>query len=198
MNVVESIGPIESIESNESTATNEVCSVCYELCHHKTECNHLLCKTCFGKLEIKQCPICRNVLKKRIDVLDILIEEMNGGCVFELIRQKRADQLEEWLIQRPEDTCLTKIFGQTLLHEACIYASEDCVKMLIKRGANVRATNEMGLTPLHLACANKNVEIVCELIKAGADKYAKTSANNTPLDHAKMWNTENIFTAYLC
>ena len=173
-------------------SSTEVCSVCYELCHHKTECNHLLCKTCFNKLVTKECPICRNVLKKQVDML------VNRGCIFKLIRQKRADQLEEWLIQHPQNVRLTKIFGQTLLHEACIYASEDCVKLLIKYGADVRATNEMGLTPLHLACGNKNVEIVCELIKAGADKYAKTSANNTPLDHAKMWKTDNIFIAYLC
>lgn len=186
--------PIESTAKTE-VCSNEVCKVCY---NNNTLCSHILCKTCFNKLETKECPVCKYVLKKQVDVLDILIEEMNGGCVFEFIKQKRADQLEEWLIQHPQNVRLTKIFGQTLLHEACIYASEDCVKLLIKYGADVRATNEMGLTPLHLACGNKNVEIVCELIKAGADKYAKTSANNTPLDHAKMWKTDNIFIAYLC
>ena len=192
----ESIESIESIEPIESTATNEVCQVCYN--NNNTLFSHVLCKTCFNKLETKECPVCKYVLKKHVDMLDILMEELNGGCVFELIKQKKADQLEEWLIQRPEDIRLTKALGQTLLHEACICASEDCVKLLIKYGADVRATNAMGLTPLHLACGNKNVEIVCALINAGADKYAKTSANNTPLDHAKMWDTDNIFASYLC
>ena len=181
-------------------STNEICPVCYDQCDNKTICNHILCKTCFNSLVTKQCPICRNSLTNeiKVDVFDILIEEMNGGYAFELIKQNKVAQLEEWLIQHPADIGITKMFGQTLLHEACVYAQESCVKILIKNGADVCATNNMGVTPLHLACGNPNIEIVSELIKAGADKYAKTNANNTPLDHAKMWKTDNIFNEYLC
>lgn len=189
---------IESNVSNVSNESNECCTVCYEKCTKKTICNHLLCETCFTKLTTKQCPICRHVLTKQIDVLDVLIEEMNGGYPFKLVQQKKVDQLEEWLIRYPTNVNITKMFEQTLLHEACIYASEDCVKMLIKHGANVRATNSMGLTALHLACGNRNVEIILELLKAGADKYVKTNADNTPLDVAKMWKTDNIFYEHLC
>ena len=186
--------------NNESTdvSSNKVCPVCYEKCSNKTICNHTLCNECFTKLTTKKCPICRHLLTNQIDVLDILIEEMNSCYPFKLIQQKRVAQLEEWLIRDPTNVNITKMFEQTLLHEACIYASEDCVKMLIKHGANVRATNSMGLTPLHNACGNRNLEIVLELLKAGADKSVKTSANNTPLDHAKMWKTDNIFYEYLC
>ena len=76
-------------ESIESTATNEVCSneVCKVCYNNNTLCSHILCKTCFNKLETKECPVCKYVLKKQVDVLDILIEEMNGGCVFEFVKQ---------------------------------------------------------------------------------------------------------------
>ena len=85
----------------------------------------------------------------------------------------------------------------TLLHDACIYAKYDCVKILIKYGADVNAANCMGLTALHFACGNQNIDIVVALLAAGANKYAKTQAHQTPLDHSKIWKTNHLLSKYV-
>ena len=187
-----------------STAVQEpnTCSVCYEICHVRTPCNHVLCDVCSEQLTNKICPICRHQLvEEPIEqppiTLDDLVEQLNGGYPYELVRQNNTTKLEEWLIDNPSQINIAKMLGITLLHDACMYAKTDCVILLLEYGANVNASNCMGLTPLHYACGNKNLDIVVALLEAGANKYAKTEANRTPLDHSKLWNTEHLFVEYL-
>ena len=190
-----------------STVVQEqnTCSVCYEICHVRTPCHHLLCDLCSEQLTDKICPICRHplpteqsiTLREQSITLDDLVEQLNGGYPYQLIQQNDTAKLEEWLIENPSQVNMDKMCGLTLLHDACMYAKTDCVILLLKYEANVNAANCMGLTPLHYACGNKNLDIVVVLLEAGANKYAKTEANRTPLDHSKLWNTDHLFMEYL-
>jgi hypothetical protein len=189
-----------------TTAVQEqnTCSVCYEICHVRTPCNHLLCELCSEQLTHKICPICRLPFESEDPLsrvqhitLDDLVEQLNGGYPYQLVQQNNTTKLEEWLIQNPSQINDDKMLGLTLLHDACMYAKTDCVKLLLKYGANVNAANCMGLTPLHFACGNQNIDIVVALLEAGANKNATTQANRTPLDHSKLWNTDHLLVEYL-
>lgn len=191
---------------NATTSTvqeQNTCSVCYEICHIRTPCHHLLCDLCSEQLTHKICPICRHPLVEDTReehssmTLDDLMDQLNGGYPYQLIQLNNAIKLEEWLIENPSQINVDKMLGLTLLHDACMYAKMECVVLLLKYGANVNAANCMGLTPLHYACGNRNTEIVLALLAAGANKYAKTVANLTPLDHSKLWNTDHLFMDYL-
>lgn len=41
--------------------------------------------------------------------------------------------------------------GQTVVHLACIYSTEEILKLLIKVGANVNSRDTSGNTPLHVS-----------------------------------------------
>jgi hypothetical protein len=44
---------------------DSICSVCLEQTVSKTPCNHDLCHSCFSRLKIKLCPLCRVVLENQ-------------------------------------------------------------------------------------------------------------------------------------
>ena len=76
--------------------------------------------------------------------------------------------------------------GNTFLHIACEWGSENAVKYLIsnlKGICNINHGNDYGDTPLHVACRHGRVEIVDLLIKSGVcDTLNKpNSSKETPL-----------------
>ena len=57
--------------------TNECC-VCYEATEHMTPCNHLVCESCYPRLNT--CPMCRAPLGRLVEEdSDFDINELNWG-----------------------------------------------------------------------------------------------------------------------
>ena len=57
--------------------TNECC-VCYEATEHSTPCNHLVCESCYPRLNT--CPMCRAPLGRLVEEdSDFDIDELNWG-----------------------------------------------------------------------------------------------------------------------
>lgn len=75
--------------------------------------------------------------------------------------------------------------GNTPLHYACSFATEEIVKTLIESGANVNVQNGNKDTPLHDAVARKQEAIVKILLDNGADAGIKNVNNETPLEIAE-------------
>ena len=122
------------------------------------------------------------------DFADNLIKLSNGPDVFDLMKSNLYDQFEQWLIENPDKINNPKFMNITLLHEACLYAKFDFIKLLIKHGADINVKNCTDLTPLHFACSNDNESIVKFLLENNANPNAVTIYGRTPLDHAKLWN----------
>ena len=53
------------------------CCVCYEATEHLTPCNHLVCESCFPRLNT--CPMCRAPLGNGIPPMGFSLDEINWG-----------------------------------------------------------------------------------------------------------------------
>ena len=53
------------------------CCVCYEATEHSTPCKHLVCESCFPRLNT--CPMCRAPLEEKDNDFDI--DEANQGML---------------------------------------------------------------------------------------------------------------------
>ena len=53
------------------------CCVCYEPTEHSTPCNHLVCESCFPRLNT--CPMCRAPLENGIPSMEYSLDESNWG-----------------------------------------------------------------------------------------------------------------------
>ena len=56
--------------------TNECC-VCYEATEHLTPCNHLVCESCYPRLNT--CPMCRAPLENGVPPMGFSFDEINWG-----------------------------------------------------------------------------------------------------------------------
>ncbi|XP_031469668.1 ankyrin repeat and SOCS box protein 10 [Phasianus colchicus] len=64
--------------------------------------------------------------------------------------------------------------GKTALHEACVAASADCVRLLLSFGADPEAVSEDGYKPLHLCKSPDSIKCVQQLLKHGAHVNSRT------------------------
>ncbi|NXJ14032.1 ASB10 protein, partial [Odontophorus gujanensis] len=64
--------------------------------------------------------------------------------------------------------------GKTALHEACVAASADCVRLLLSFGADPEAVSEDGYKPLHLCKSPDSIKCVQQLLKHGACVNSRT------------------------
>ncbi|XP_048250511.1 uncharacterized protein LOC124116506 [Haliotis rufescens] len=80
--------------------------------------------------------------------------------------------------------------GNTLLHEASIHGSKECVELLLKAGADVKVQNNSGHTSLHGASIHGSKECVDLLLKAGADIQVQNRSGDTPLHYASMFGSQ--------
>ena len=54
------------------------CCVCYEATEHMTPCNHLVCESCFPRLDT--CPMCRAPFNNGgVTSMEVLVDELNLG-----------------------------------------------------------------------------------------------------------------------
>ena len=56
--------------------TNECC-VCYEATEHSTPCNHLVCESCYPRLNT--CPMCRAPLENGVPPMEFSLDETSWG-----------------------------------------------------------------------------------------------------------------------
>ena len=55
------------------------CCVCYEATEHLTPCSHLVCESCFPRLNT--CPMCRVPLENGVPPMGFSLDEINWGMV---------------------------------------------------------------------------------------------------------------------
>ena len=80
--------------------TNECC-VCYEATEHSTPCNHLVCESCYSRLNT--CPMCRAPLGRLVEEdSDFDIDELNWGMA-EAAHRGHEDIVRLMLFQGASD-----------------------------------------------------------------------------------------------
>ncbi len=84
----------------------------------------------------------------------------------------------------------------TLLHEAAIGPSEECLWTLIKAGAEVDGRNHLGDTALFGAVRHGRKTYVEDLLKTGAAVDAENAAGETPLFDAPTEEIEALLLAH--
>jgi ankyrin repeat protein len=105
----------------------------------------------------------------------------------EAIRQNDIDRVQSLLRisgidEADEDSA-------NVLHYAALYASADCMKLLLQNRADPNAANKLGETPL-MWCSH-DLEKTKLLLNYKADVNAKTKAGNTPLLIACVGQDQN-------
>jgi ankyrin repeat protein len=81
-------------------------------------------------------------------------------------------------------------YGQTLLHVAVGFESENTFRFLVRREADIHALDNLGRTPLHYAASKESDEIILGLIKEGSEVNKVDSLGNTPLHYAAFKGTK--------
>jgi serine/threonine protein kinase len=76
--------------------------------------------------------------------------------------------------------------GDTLLHRAVLWGSEEAARFLIDHGADPNAPDTSGRTPLHRAAEGGQLALVEYLLANGARIQAKDDEGETPL-HIAAW-----------
>ncbi|XP_049636026.1 ankyrin repeat and SOCS box protein 16 [Suncus etruscus] len=91
-----------------------------------------------------------------------------------------------------------RVGGQAALHEACIGAWSDCVRLLLTFGARANVLSEEGLTPLHLCTAPESLLCAKLLLEAGAEvNLAAGDSEATALHVAAARGLEQHVALYL-
>ena len=96
------------------------------------------------------------------------------------------------LLEYGVDVNATNSIGQTGLHVAAIWGSNDVLAELLLRGADVNAKNAHGATPLHFAADKSRVESVEILVEAGADVEVRSGNGKTPFEMASDETVKSI------
>ncbi|CAL8242527.1 unnamed protein product [Merluccius merluccius] len=103
-------------------------------------------------------------------------------ALHEAASQGRALQLQRLLEGGAAPVNMVTVDHITALHEACIQAHPNCVRMLLEAGAQVDVRTIQGSTPLCHACAAGSLACVKLLLKRGADVNPRPPA--APLHEA--------------
>ena len=98
--------------------------------------------------------------------------------LFAAVKNNNIESLES-LLDNKVDVNVYDNDSDHILMYAAMYASADCMQLLIKKGANVNAVNKIGETPL-MWC-NHDIQKTKLLLQNGADINAKAKSGNTAL-----------------
>ena len=140
--------------------TNECC-VCYEATEHSTPCNHLVCESCYSRLNT--CPMCRAPLGRLVEEdSDFDIDELNWGMaeaaffgyldIVRLMLFRGANNYNTGLMTAASGGHLDIVLlmlelGANDFNDAMAMAAhrghEDIVRLMLFKGAN---NYNMGLT----------------------------------------------------
>ena len=151
------------------SGTKEYC-VCYEATEHLTPCNHLICESCFPRLNT--CPMCRAPLEKVVPPLEVSVDELNLGM---------AEAVEAG-----DERLVRQMFSQGAnahnmgLTSAAAGGHESIVRLMFKRGA----TNYNHA--MSIAAYYGHESIVRLLLDHGASDY------NMALRRAALRGHQNI------
>jgi uncharacterized protein len=119
-------------------------------------------------------------------VLDELVLASGRLSAFEAAALGSLPALERALA---DDPTLLQSFsddGWTVLHLACFFGQETCVRWLLARGADPDATSRNALRnrPLHAAAAGRHNAVCAELLRRGAHTDAQQKGGYTALHSA--------------
>ena len=132
--------------------TNECC-VCYEATEHLTPCNHLVCESCYPRLNT--CPMCRAPLENGVPPMGFSLDEINWGMaeaaflgyldIVRLMLFRGANNYNTGLTSAASGGHLDIVLlmleqGANNFNEAMARAAhrghEDIVRLMLFRGAN--------------------------------------------------------------
>lgn len=106
------------------------------------------------------------------------ITSAQSTSLIEAIRNNNIDEVKTF-IQKGADVNAYDNDSDNVLINAAIYASADCMKLLLKHKANPNLKNKYGQTPLML-CTH-DLDKMKLLLQYGADVNAKSNSQNTAL-----------------
>ena len=134
--------------------TNECC-VCYEATEHMTPCNHLVCESCYPRLNT--CPMCRAPLENGIPPMGFSLDEINSAMtnatlnghieIVRLLLQQGANNYNE------------------VLSKAAREGHQNIVELMLEEGAD---DYNMAMTE---AASQGHQNIVELMLEEGADDY---------------------------
>lgn len=84
------------------------------------------------------------------------------------------------------------IYGDQLLHAACVSGDIADVKFLLSLNADINSKGDMGYTPLHYAVEQDHIDVVRILLKSGADIFIKNADGELPYDLALILGHQKI------
>lgn len=77
------------------------------------------------------------------------------------------------------------IYGDQLLHAACVAGDIKDIKLMISLGADINSKGEGGYTPLHYAVEQGHLEVVKLLLQGGANLCIVNDNGESPVNLAE-------------
>eukprot|EP00005_Dracoamoeba_jomungandri_P003482 CAMPEP_0174259650 /NCGR_PEP_ID=MMETSP0439-20130205/8449_1 /TAXON_ID=0 /ORGANISM="Stereomyxa ramosa, Strain Chinc5" /LENGTH=2166 /DNA_ID=CAMNT_0015343625 /DNA_START=71 /DNA_END=6571 /DNA_ORIENTATION=- len=90
------------------------------------------------------------------------------------------------LIDHGADVNTVSKNGDTPLHNAVTFGTNDMIRLLIDNGADIHQTNGTGANPLHIAVAVENTNAVQEFLDRGISPHIGSGSLGTPWEMAQM------------
>ena len=108
----------------------------------------------------------------------LLNAQTPASKIFEAVRNNNINEVRSLFEQKADPNSIDED-GDHLLMNAALYASVDCMQLLIEKGSNVNAKNKIDETALMWSV--HDLAKMKLLIQHGADVNAKAKTGNTPL-----------------
>ena len=111
-------------------------------------------------------------------VISISTTGQNASALFSAVEKNDIETVRK-LLEEGASPNATDEFGDAILMQAVLYASADCMKLLLDKGADVNFKNKQGHNAL-LFCVHEPDKIKL-LVSRGADINVSGKSGNTPL-----------------
>jgi len=114
--------------------------------------------------------------ERSVDELNTVYEEFHNGTLVSYMTQENFSLGLELLLKRGVSVNIPNDSGVYPLHEASMYESAECAKLLLSHGADTKHRTKWGNTALHLAAREANSEVLNLLLQYGSEIDAKTNS----------------------